>query len=499
MLEKLKEGLLFEPLTEEEKQRRGILGRLYGPIASFKVGTRNGRFYNEDLWEKVFENDIVKELLAQGGIPGELDHPTTREETDSTKIAVMMPEAPKKDKQGHLVGYFDIIDTPCGKIAAALAKYGFRFGVSSRGTGDVVTDENGNESVDPNTYALNAWDLVLIPACEDARMTFQESYNPNTSKLKTELFNDINNASESDREIMMETLDNLDVDYTPAWVAGKKGKSVLAENTGNSQTQRLQSLLKENRELKQQVKELNAKLSVGYAQGNEMQTSLNEALSQAKASEDKVGSLNEENKALKEDFKQLKEVQRRLAEQNRDAIADKKKLSDLSTKLNESLEVNKKLNGDINSIRENLEVAQRTIKTQKQTFVEQLNQKDARIATLEENIKNDGAIYKEGIVKAKNLVEKYKKMSASAVNGYIRLKANMIGVPESQIKSRLGESYTFSDIDKICESLMPTIKQRNSLPFNSKVIGAKVTSQKIEDVTPQKQADVVDIFGYSEW
>ena len=230
-----------------------------------------------------------------------------------------------------------------------------------------------------------------------------------------------------------------------------------------------------------------------------MQTNLNEALSQAKASEDKVDSLNEENKALKEDFKQLKEVQRRLAEQNRDAIADKKKLSDLSTKLNESLEVNKKLNGDINSIRENLEVAQRTIKTQKQTFVEQLNQKDARIATLEENIKNDGAVYKEGIVKAKNLVEKYKKMSTSAVNGYIRLKANMIGVPESQIKSRLGESYTFSDIDKICESLMPTIKQRNSLPFNSKVIGAKVTSQKIEDVTPQKQADVVDIFGYSEW
>ena len=84
----------------------------------------------------------------------------------------MMPEAPKKDKQGHLVGYFDIIDTPCGKIAAALAKYGFRFGVSSRGTGDVSTDENGNESVDPNTYTLNAWDLVLIPACEDARMTF---------------------------------------------------------------------------------------------------------------------------------------------------------------------------------------------------------------------------------------------------------------------------------------------------------------------------------------
>lgn len=73
---------------------------MYGPIASFKVGTRNGRLYNENLWEKVFQNDIVKELFANGGIPGEIQHPSSnenREETDTTKIAVMMPEPPKKD------------------------------------------------------------------------------------------------------------------------------------------------------------------------------------------------------------------------------------------------------------------------------------------------------------------------------------------------------------------------------------------------------------------
>ena len=498
MLEKLKEGLLFEPLTEEEKQRRGILGRLYGPIASFKMGTRNGRFYNESLWEKVFENDIVKELLNNGGIPGELDHPESRECTDSTKIAVMMPEAPKKDKQGHLIGYFDIIDTPCGKIAAALAKYGFRFGVSSRGTGDVITDSEGNESVDPDTYALNAWDLVLIPACEDARMTFQESYNPNSSKLKTELLNDINNASESDQKIMVEALDNLDIDYMPNWAAGKKGGSVLAENIGGTQTQRLQSLLKENADLKAQIKQLNAKLSVGYAQGNEMQTNLNEALSQAKASEEKFDVLADENKMLKEDFKQLKEVQRKLTEQNRDAIASQKKIGELTNQLNESLKVNKKLNGDIESIRENLNVAQRTISSQRQSFTEQLNQRDERIAKLEEDIKNDGEIYRNGITKAKNLVEKYKKLSNNAVDGYIRLKANMIGVQPEQVKQRLGESYTFSDIDKICESLMPALKQRNSLPFNTKTVGTKVTGMPNNNVD-KKPADIVDIFGYSEW
>ena len=103
--------LKFKELSPEEKQSRGILGRLYGPIASIVKATRNGRRYTESLWEKVFENPLTKEMFAQGGVPGELDHPVDREETCSEKIAIMMPEPPTKDKDGHLVGYFDIIDT----------------------------------------------------------------------------------------------------------------------------------------------------------------------------------------------------------------------------------------------------------------------------------------------------------------------------------------------------------------------------------------------------
>ena len=113
--------LKFKDLSQEEKTSRGILGRLYGPIASIVTRTRNNRKYPESLWEKVFENPVVKELFAHGGIPGELDHPVDREETNSEKIAIMMPEPPTKDKDGHLIGYFDIIDTPCGRIVRRLA------------------------------------------------------------------------------------------------------------------------------------------------------------------------------------------------------------------------------------------------------------------------------------------------------------------------------------------------------------------------------------------
>ena len=78
------------------KDGKPILGTLEGPCADFIDSTRNGRMYDEDLWEKVFNDPIIKEQLEAGGIPGELDHPADRTETDSSKIAIMMPEAPKK-------------------------------------------------------------------------------------------------------------------------------------------------------------------------------------------------------------------------------------------------------------------------------------------------------------------------------------------------------------------------------------------------------------------
>lgn len=45
----IKETLQIQPLTEEEKTARHIIGRLYGPIATSKESTRNGRKYNAEL------------------------------------------------------------------------------------------------------------------------------------------------------------------------------------------------------------------------------------------------------------------------------------------------------------------------------------------------------------------------------------------------------------------------------------------------------------------
>lgn len=210
-MKSIKEQLAFTDLTEEEKQRRGILGRLYGPCADIINVTRNGRRYGDELWEKVFnENEIVKELLANGGIPGEAQHPTDRQEVDTEKIAIIMPEAPKKDDKGKLIAYFDILDTPSGRVVYQLAKYGFKLGISSRGSGELFTNSKGEEEVDPSQYDFSCFDIVIIPAVKEARLEMVESLEKKKG-WKVALQEELNKANSKDKQLMEETLKELDI------------------------------------------------------------------------------------------------------------------------------------------------------------------------------------------------------------------------------------------------------------------------------------------------
>ena len=133
MLEKLKtKQFEYKKLSEEEQKTRGILGRLVGPCADFAHPTRNGRAYNEELWDNVFENPIMKEKILNKCCFGELGHPDDRAEIDMEKVAISLAEQPKKGSDGKLYGVFDILSTPNGKILKALCDYGCRIGISSR-------------------------------------------------------------------------------------------------------------------------------------------------------------------------------------------------------------------------------------------------------------------------------------------------------------------------------------------------------------------------------
>ena len=91
-----KKELQYQKLTLEEQKQRGILGRLVGIMADFKHPTRNGRLYTEELWDRTFEDPIMKEKISNRCLFGELGHPVDRQEIDMEKICICLAETPKK-------------------------------------------------------------------------------------------------------------------------------------------------------------------------------------------------------------------------------------------------------------------------------------------------------------------------------------------------------------------------------------------------------------------
>lgn len=204
---KILEALKMQPLSEEEKAARHILGRLYGPIATCVETTRNGRLYNRELWEKALKDEIFNETVATKSLFLELGHPADREETDMSKVCAIIPECPKIIGD-ELYAYVDILDTANGRILKTLCDYGFVPGISSRGSGDVMP----NNEVDPETFFLQTWDIVQLPAVKKARLSVCESLDRKNIKLKKALVESLNKANEEDKAIMKETLDKLDIE-----------------------------------------------------------------------------------------------------------------------------------------------------------------------------------------------------------------------------------------------------------------------------------------------
>ena len=202
---KVLEALQMQPLSEEEKASRHILGRLYGPIATCKEGTRNGRKYNKALWVKALADEIFQEKIANKSLFLELGHPADREETDMSCVCACIPEMPKIVND-DLYAYVDILDTPNGRLLKTFCDYGFIPGISSRGSGDIMA----NDEVDPETFFLETWDIVQLPAVKKARLTMCESLN-NKKSLKAALQESYDAANDEDKKVMKETLDNLDI------------------------------------------------------------------------------------------------------------------------------------------------------------------------------------------------------------------------------------------------------------------------------------------------
>lgn len=446
---KILETLEVQPLTEEEKEKRHILKRLCGPIASCKEGTRNGRRYSKELWEKALSDDIFKEKVENKSLFLELGHPADREEIDMTLACAVIPEMPKIVGD-DLYAVVDVIDTPNGRLLNTLIDYGFVPGISSRGSGDVIDDE-----VDPDTFFLETWDVVNVPALKKARLSVTESIN-NQKSMKTALAESLNKATAEDRKIMKEALNNLHIDVEETKeeecnsenCADKLTESVEkteeANNVGTEElVNTLTTTLKEKLELEETVKELQEKLAVSDSKVSK----LNETLNRSRSSIVRLTAIAQNSKKDSEELPKLKEE---LESKNSKIEELEKELeSKKSQDLNESLKL-KELSiaktKTIKELTEKLETSKEGYETELNTLKEDFEKKSAESSKLIEDLNKK-------VVSSQKLTEAYKAKANEFLTEYINLRAKLIGVRPNVIKSQLAKNCSVEDIDRVCEGL----------------------------------------------
>ena len=498
---KTNEELSLDDSVKVNNKGNPILGRLQGPCADFLQPTRNGRKYDESLWEKVFSDPIVTEYFECGGIPGELDHPADRTETCSEKIAIIMPEPPKKNKDGQLIATFDILDTPNGRITYTLAKYGYKLGISSRGSGDTYMGMDNTEHVDEDSYDFQAFDVVLLPAVKSARLNLIDESLDTSTTFKKAINEALAKSNENDKKIMQETLNNLNIDYLPNKVNNidESVKNLEADNDGSDLLSDLQEALKSNKDLEKQVANLNDKLSVCYAKEVELKdlsekyrntvSKLSESLKIEKALRKRIQVIEEKLNISKVELDNKNKNVKQLTEQ-----IDKLKNNSSKKNLTEDL-IKKDI--EIKSYKESISKLNKKL----DNFIKIQEKLENKNNLLEENLANlnkDNAIkyseFTSRLNKEKSITEKYKKIAKRAIEKYIGIQALRLGVNSKEITNRLSENYSFDDIDRVCENLRNYNINISKLPFNvsnSTISQIKLTESK-ESIIPTRVDDEID-------
>lgn len=488
----------------KENKRKGVLGTLEGICADCIHATRNGRLYPDEVWEAAFNDPLVKEQFNCGGIFGQLGHPKDdqSENEEFNCIALCMPEPPKKGPDGKLRGRWDILDTPNGRILKCLCDYGYKIGISSRASGDVDTDWNGNESVLPDGFEFKGFDAVLLPAVKEARLNLitESVKKDNTKDFKRALQESIDSSNDIDKAVMLQTLDDLGIDYKEP-SENEEGvnddiavasSSIAAESDGADLVDELQAALKQINDLQMQLIDLNEQISVSSAKESRLENQINKlqlALKKERESSKKAEAMKHQLLSMKEQLENSvaeQQRQKKLAESYKARLsAVKDERSSLTESASNDRKVIKSLQKKVKSLQES--VTQTSSKDKE--LIESLQ---AEISELKKDSQIKNSQYTTKLKESKNETLKYKKLAQKAVDSYIECKANALGISVDSVKSRLNESFTLSDVDNIFENLRGYNLNISKLPFqlsNVKNVSMKENLQQRAITNPD---DVVD-------
>lgn len=157
-------------LTEAEQRKVRDDGAVYLVGICQKSGTKNGngRIYRKETLQREVEN--YQKAVRERRSLGELDHP----DDSVVNLKNTSHLAVKLWWQGEdVMGKFEVLDTPSGRILKDLIKADVKLGISSRGLG-TVKEAQGHVVVEDD-FQLICFDIVSEPSTPGAYMRVQKN------------------------------------------------------------------------------------------------------------------------------------------------------------------------------------------------------------------------------------------------------------------------------------------------------------------------------------
>jgi len=285
----------------------------------------------------------------------------------------------------------------------------------------------------------------------------------------------------------------------------KESEKEEADNDGDDLVAELQETLLKNANLEKLVKSLQERLSVCYAKEKRFEGQVNTYKSSIKSlqeSSKKATSLEEKIKTLEEELSKTKlrldKKDKKISSLNESVKSQQEQFKESESRIKDVKEVAKGMTDRIQSLQEELD----TSKKSKESTIKALRESYAK---KEESYKSQiSDLNKDSLLKQKQLEEKlnkataestrYKAIAQKAMDKYIVEKANALGISSDEVKNRLGKSYSFNDINTICESLSSSKIAMDRLPFRTSQISAMKVKESTEkpSINNYQNGDYID-------